>query len=110
MKILKLSQANGEIVLSDQELAEGKILIEVKAEDFKKGPVKFSIDSDARIKKEKAEAEAAAEAERRRLPRVSGHPNCYWGDCDDCQDVACAIHQGYEQEYPDYSELYNNGV
>ncbi len=29
---------------------------------------------------------------------VPGHPNCKFGDCDkECHNVACLIHQGYEE-------------
>ena len=33
---------------------------------------------------------------------VKGHPNCEWGECNDCHVVSCPIYLEYEVAEPDY--------
>lgn len=28
---------------------------------------------------------------------IPGHPNCFVGECLECHNVSCAIHQGFEE-------------
>jgi hypothetical protein len=38
--------------------------------------------------------------------KVDGHPNCEWGECENCHDVSCLIYLGYEEPKPyDDTEL-----
>lgn len=30
-------------------------------------------------------------------PTIPGHPNCHYGDCNDCHVVYCEIYQGYKE-------------
>ena len=41
------------------------------------------------------DAKSKSDLKNNRHP-IEGHPNCYIGDCDDCHDMSCAIHLGYE--------------
>jgi len=40
--------------------------------------------------------EAESELEKVDDDTIPGHPNCHFGECDDCHVVSCSIYQGYE--------------
>lgn len=40
--------------------------------------------------------ETATNLEKKDEDTIPGHPNCHFGECNDCHVVSCPIYQGYE--------------
>ena len=100
MKILDVNQAKLGIKLTNEELADGEILIKVKPEDFNSGYVTIEIVSQEYLERVEAETKARNEAERLKRPAILFHPECRMGDCDTCRNYSCGIYQGYDEPVP----------
>lgn len=88
--------------LTEEDIAEG-FIVKFESTDIKSAFNTLTVTRNTPTENEttsNAHSVSSSTLPKRRIP---GHPECYHGDCANCHNVACSIHQGFVEE-PTYEQ------